>query len=137
MGDDLTTEVPNLEAIATAFRRAAYNAYMCTLIGSAPGIVIKAGNRMKAPKLGDWVIETSTVHGFRDKTQTDLDGIGILESIEQEKVDFGDSDFVWNEAEEGRPHPTETVYYLRTMDGRRFRWVNASIVAILAEKLPL
>lgn len=120
-----------LEAIATAFRRCAYNAYLNTLVGSAPPRVIEALERMKNPRVGDWVIETTTVWMG---TRSDLDGIGILEEIAREPFVFsGDPDFVWDEEVEGAPHPTETVYYLRTMDGRRFRWTNASIVAVPTE----
>jgi hypothetical protein len=126
-------DATKLEAIATAFRRTAYNAYICTLIGNAPGIVIKAGNRMKNPVPGDWVIETSTIGGFRGKAMTDLDAIGVLDAIEWEPVDFGDPDFVWDEAVEGRPHPKERVYYILTMDGRRFRWVNANFVTAVTD----
>lgn len=119
----------DLATIASAMRIAAYNAYVCTLIGNPPGIVVKAGERIKTPRVGDWVIETSTVWMSRPH----LDGIGILEAIEMEPVVYSDPDFVWDEATEGRPHPTERVYYLRTMDGRRFRWTNASMVGVLTE----
>jgi hypothetical protein len=122
---------PDLEAIATAFRQSAYMAYSNTLIGNGPECVHRAFKRMTSPQIGDWVIETSTIHGFRHKDGTDLDGIGVLEEIAWEKVDFGDCDFVWDEEAEGRPHPTEKISYIRTMDGRRFRWTNASIVAVL------
>ena len=122
----------DLEAIATAFRRSAYNAYRNTLIGNAPKIVTDAFDRMTAPEIGDWVIETSTVHRMRHSPSSDLDGIGILEAVEWEKVVFGDPEFVWDEEAEGKPHPTEKIYYIRTMDGRQFRWSNASIVAILS-----
>lgn len=126
-------EKMELEAIATAFRRSAYIAYRNTLIGNAPKCVSDTFARMSAPQIGDWVIETSTVYGFRHSPSSDLDGIGILEAVEWENVVFGDPEFVWDEETEGRPHPTEKIYYIRTMDGRQFRWSNASIVAVLTD----
>lgn len=120
----------DVESIARAFRQSAYNAYRNTLIGNARPRVMDAFNRMKKPVVGDWVFEASTC-GM--KSRPDLDGIGILEAVEWEKIDFGDPDFVWDEAEEGGPWPTEEVFYIRTMDGRRFRWTNAMIIAILNE----
>jgi PAS domain-containing protein len=123
------TDTIELSEIAAAMRIAAYNAYACTLIGTPPGIVVKAGDRIKNPQRGDWVIETSSIW----RGQPHIDGIGILDAVEMEPVDFNDPDFVWDEASEGRPHPTERVYYLRTMDGRRFRWTNASIVAVYTD----
>lgn len=119
----------DLEILARAFRRTVYNAYGNTLIGSAPKAITDAYNRMKNPQVGDWVIESTTVDGMRHANATDLDGVGILEDIAQEKVDFGDNAEVWDEEVEGEPHPTETVYYIRTIDGRLFRWTNATIIA--------
>lgn len=123
----------DLEEIATVMRRSIYNAYSNTLIGNAPQRVTDAYDRMTNPKIGDWVIEASTVYGFRHNPSSPLDGVGILENVAHEKVDFGDPEFVWDEKEEGRPHPTEKVHYIRTMDGRLFRWTNAMIVAAPAE----
>jgi len=126
-------EAMDIEQIATAFRRCAYNAYSNVLIGNAPKVVRDAYERMKEPRAGDWVIETSTIGGMRHKDGTDLDGIGILEKAARENVVFDDPDFAWDEEVEGMPHPTEIVYYIRTMDGMLFRWTNASIIAIQSE----
>lgn len=118
----------NIENIAAAFRQSAYQAYTNTLIGGAPKRISDAFERMTKPVVGDWVIETSTI-GIRGRP--DLDGVGILEEIAREKVVFSDSEFEWDEVEDG-PWPTEPIHYIRTMDGRRFRWSNASIIAVLA-----
>lgn len=126
-----------LEQIASAFRRSAYNAYCNTLIGSAPRCITEAFQRMTNPVIGDWVIETTTIGRFRHSGGTDLDAIGVLENVAAEPVKYSDPDFVWDEKEEGRPHPTERVYYIRTLDGRSFRWINANIVAILTAPLDL
>src|SRR5690606_36234682 len=102
----------NIEDIASAFRRSADNAYKNTLIGSAPKRVADAYDRMTNPVVGDWVVELSTI-GMKDRS--DLDGIGILEEVALEKIDFSDPDFVWDEEEEGCPWPTERIFYIRTM----------------------
>lgn len=113
----------DLEAVATAMRRAIYTAWQNTLIGSAPPVVLASHDQMAKPKVGDWVIEASTIYGGRNHDSRDLDGVGILEKVLSEPVDIE-----WDEAEDG-PHPMETTYYLRTLDGRLFRWHNASIIA--------
>lgn len=117
-----------LERLAGLMRRVISNAYSNTLIGSAPPKVKESYRRMTTPRPGNLVIEATTIRMMRHKPASELDGIGFLDSIAQEKVDFGPG-FVWNEEEEGRPHPLETVYYIRTFDGRLFRWTNALIVA--------
>jgi len=117
----------DLKEVATAFRRLMYNAYVATLVGHPARSTERFGDRMKQPQVGDWVTETSTV--YRSRGTEDIDAIGKLEEIAWEPVDFGDPEFVWDEAIEGGPHPKEKVFYIRTLDGRRFRWVNADFVA--------
>lgn len=123
-----------LEAVATALRRNIYCAYSATLVGSPAEVTRRYSDRARTPQIGDMVIEASTVYGMRHENATDLDGVGILEEISQERVIFdGDPDFVWDEEEEGHPHPTEKVFYIRTLDGRRFRWTNANMVAAVTD----
>lgn len=118
-----------LEKLATSIRRFADAAYGATLVGRAPDCTIDFNRRMRAPQIGDLVIETSTV--YRSRGTTDIDAVGYLEEVAREKVIFDDDpDFVWDETVEGQPHPTEPVTYIRTLDGRRFRWTNANFVAL-------
>ncbi|MBO1023297.1 hypothetical protein IPU75_01050 [Ochrobactrum sp. SD129] len=117
----------DLNAIATSFRRLTYTAYKATLVGNPADVTRKFKERAVAPQVGDFVAEVTTIS--RSDRAADLNAFGILEEIAKEKVDFGDEDFVWNEDEEGEPHPLEIVYYIRTLDGRRFRWVNATFIA--------
>jgi len=119
------------EAIATAMRRAVYTAWSNTLIGTDAKSVRDTFDRMKNPVVGDWVIEASTIYGGRNHDSSDLDGVGILEQMDQERVDME-----WDEAEDG-PHPTEQIAYIRTLDGRLFRWSNASILAFPDAVSPL
>lgn len=111
--------------IARVLRVSAYRAYLNTLIGAAPPCVQEAYKRMTHPRVGDWVIEISTIY---IASRSDVEGVGVLEEIAREPIDF----LEWDEAEDG-PVPEETVYYLRLIDGRRFRWSNASIIAVLSE----
>lgn len=115
----------DLEAVAKAFQEAVSTAWSNVLIGNAPPVVKAAYQQMSNPSPGDWVAELTTM-GMRGRSS--LDAVGILEEIARERVEFSDPDFVWDETEDG-PHPTETIYYIRTMDGRRFRWSNATIIA--------
>lgn len=121
-----------LEEYARVLRTSADNAWSNTLIGTEARCVHDAYARMKAPVVGDWVIETSTLYVTG---RPHLDAVGVLEEAGREPVVWGDPDFVWDEKEDG-PHPTEQVWYIRTLDGRRFRWTNASIIAILSERRP-
>lgn len=122
----------DLGALATMLRRSIYNAYRATLIGTPPLVTIRYQDRSRSPVVGDLVIEASTV--YRSRGTTDLDSVGILEEDCREKVIFsGDPEFVWDEEVEGEPHPTERVFYIRTLDGRRFRWTNATMVAAVSE----
>lgn len=48
-----------------------------------------------------------------------------------EPVDFGDKSFVWDEQAEGRPHPTEPVWYIDRLDGEGIhRWVNCQFIGL-------
>ncbi len=123
----------DLELLATTLRRTIYAAYRATCVGQRAPVTEKYYTRTSAPQIGDLVIETTTIGGMRHQNATDLDGIGLLEEVAWEKVVFSDPEFVWDEAENGRPHPTERVTYIRTLDGRRFRWVNACFVAAVAD----
>lgn len=116
----------NLDEVATVFRRCAYSAYYDSRKTKVSG----------EPQVGTWVFEASTIGGFREDGNKDINAIGILEEIAWENVIWADPDFVWDEAIEGEPHPKEKVYYLRTIDDRRFRWTNATILPVLAWSPP-
>jgi len=120
-----------LQALATTMRRAIYNAYRAT-IGCNTDVMRAYQARASQPRVGDLVIEATTIYGVRHEGGTDLDGIGTLEEIACEPIGLGDPDFTWDEAEDG-PRPTEEAFYLRTLDGRRFRWINAQIIAAVRD----
>jgi hypothetical protein len=84
--------------------------------------------------VGDLVLEVSTFHmHFGSSPRRPgrlLDNIGVIEEIAHEPVAI---DGVWNEEEEGQPRPLEIIRYLRTLDGRRFRWSNAMFIKVPTE----
>lgn len=119
-----------LLALATTMRRAIYNAYRAT-IGSNTEAMRAYQARANQPRVDDLVIEATSIHRVRHEGETDLDGIGTLEKIAWEPIGLGDPDFAWDEVEEG-PRPKEEAFYLRSFDGRRFRWIDAQIVAAVS-----
>lgn len=121
-----------LEQIARAIVLSNYHAYVNTLVGTAPQCVHDLTNRYRDIRPGDFVIEITTALMF-DRGRSSLDAVGQLLRITQEPADFGDPEFIWNEEEEGCPHPTERCTYIRTFDGREFRWTNASFISIPTE----
>lgn len=123
-------EVPDpipFAMIASTLRRTIYNGWRASL-GRDSAVAEAFYERSSNPRIGDMVIETSTVH----YASMDLKGVGTLLDIRDEPVDFKDEGYVWDEEAEGRPHPTERVYYLKALDGRVHRWVNASIIAAVS-----
>jgi hypothetical protein len=122
------TQPVDLQALAKTLRRSIYNAYSATLIGGAPKVTARYSDRAMNPIIGDLVVESSTIY----QPRRDLDCVGFLEEIAWEKVIFGDPEFVWDEEVERRPHPTERIFYIRTLDGRRYRWSNANMVAAVS-----
>lgn len=87
-------------------RRLADNLYAATLVGNPAPIIAQVSARMRAPVVGDLVVECSTPCGTDDR-----DSVGHLVDVEC-SADLG------------------YVYVLRTLDGRVLRWANASFVAV-------
>lgn len=127
----------DLEKLARGIAIMAYNAHGAVLVGDAPQCVHDLRNRLKDIQVGDLVVETTTCNmdGRRGKKyyRPALDAVGYLLRITWEPVVWGDPDFVWDEKVEGEPHPTEKCTYIRTLDGREFRWTNASFVSAPTE----
>lgn len=93
------------EAISL-IRRLADNLYAATLVGYPAPVIARVSARMRAPVAGDLVIERSTPCGTDDR-----DSVGRIVKTEQ------------------GPNQ-ETIWVLRTLDGRVLRWANASFVAV-------
>lgn len=103
------------------------NAYACqgaTLVGNPAPAVKKLGDRMRSVRVGDMVMETSTIwHEDRVGTR-----IGRLLRVADEPVYTAQA---WAENGGGdEPIPLEDVYYIGLPDGTEYRWRNASFIAI-------
>ncbi len=118
---------------------AAYAAYSAALRGDVP----TGSYRNFDPVVGQPVVESSTLglwddperwaKGERAHLNDVLNCIGVLERIEEEPICTEEH---WRDAESGygagpdEPVPKERAWYLRTLDGREFRWVNASFIRV-------
>ncbi len=96
------------------------------LHGCNAGSRIKLFERMSHPEPGDLVYERSSSFmlppQFPDYPA--LNKVGHLISIAREPLPN------WVEYDEDDPNPGERVIYIRTLDGRTYRWTNADVVAI-------
>lgn len=119
-----TKEPVDLSVLATKIRHGIYSSYSATLVGGAAEVTRRQFQRMSSPQIGDLAAEQTTIY-----ISPDIDAVGIIEEIAEEPVIFDDEEFVWDAEVEGKPHPLERVFYIRTLDGRRFRWTNANFIA--------
>lgn len=108
---------------------AADAAYMATLRGDVPA----GSSENFKPVIGHYVMETGTFGMSASEKMPHLgdplNNVGMLESITQEPVFTQEQ---WDEGGDGPdvPIPTETVYNLRLLDGRKFSWRNASMIRV-------
>lgn len=126
-------DIDELEKLARAIVTMAYNASGTVIMGNPTMRVEDLYRRFNDIQIGDLVVETSTalMDGRRGEKyyRPALDALGYLVKITWEPVVWGDPDFVWDEAVEGKPEPTEKCVYIKTLDGREFRWTNASFIS--------
>lgn len=126
-----------LELLARQIVTTVYNSYASTLVGHGPPCVFDLNNRLRDIQVGDLVVETSTAlmdgRNGEKYYRPALDALGHLIKITWEPVVWSDPEFVWDEEIEGKPHPTEKCVYIRTLDGREFRWTNASFISAATE----
>lgn len=127
----------DLEKLARGIAMMAYNASGAVLVGKAPQCVHDLRKRFEDIQVGDLIVEITTagMDGRRGPKyfRPALDAVGYLVKVTWEPVVWGDPDFVWDEAVEGKPEPTEKCIYINTLDGREFRWTNASFVSAPTE----
>ncbi len=112
----------------------AYGAYMATLRGDVPAW----SHKNFEPEVGQPVVEISTI-GMWDEPEryaakeeyahlsNVLNCIGTLERIAAEPVWTEEE---WKEGGDTGPIPTQKVWYIRTLDGREFRWENATFIRV-------
>lgn len=115
------TKATTSKELAEMLNHLAHMAYMLTL-GGVPPWMSAVGQRMRSPKDGDLVMETSTYYG-RGSYPPEM-RIGRLVRSAREPVGME-----WDEAEDG-PKPTERVFYIKGLDGVEHRWTNADFIAI-------
>lgn len=121
MTRELTPELERLLEIT------AYNAYTVSITGLS-GNLRALNGRMREPKPGDWVVEMSTIYyedrnGTRFGTLVRVADEPVYPEEQRAELGFGPDE----------PMPTERVWYVRLLDGREFRWTNASFLAVPAE----
>jgi len=81
--------------------------------------------RMEDLRAGDLVVEISGICRTPDR-----DAVGHFVRSARESMDIAE----WVEADDG-PMPQEMVYYIRTLDGREVRWVNARFIVAVYDPL--
>ena len=96
------------------------------------GVALTMGinDRMKEPRVEDLVLElSSTPRWIAGSRRTDWhepqNCLGYFVRKDWEPIPD------WDEATEGQPAPKELVWYIRALDGRELRWVNAKFVTII------
>ena len=98
------------------------------LFGHNSQHVNAAAARARNVRVGDLVLEMSHRARANYDARTTL---GTLIAIEQRRTDAAlPDDEKWNEADEGRPCPTETAYVICDMRGDMITWTNASFYAL-------
>lgn len=107
-----------------------YELWKAHLVGNSCPSNTRRFNRMRVPRTGDLVLETSSallwMLGIRQSDwHVAENGVGYLLREAREAIPN------WDEAELGEPAPTEKIWYIRTLDGRELRWTNADFIAIL------
>jgi hypothetical protein len=101
-----------------------YNLHLMCLVGYPAPKVKQLDDRMRAPRVGDLVLEVSTIY-WEERVGTRL---GRLERTVREPVFTPEE---WAEGGGGTdPIPTEDIWYLTLADGREYRWHNATFIAV-------
>jgi hypothetical protein len=104
----------------------AYNLYLSTLVGNPAPRTREIGDRMRAPQVGDLVLEISTIY-YADRV---AERIGRLVRTEREPMYTAKEWYEDNEADADEPIPDERVWYIALPDGREYRWTNAAFIAV-------
>lgn len=103
----------------------AYNLYLMTLVGNPAPVVEATGKWMRDPRLGDLVMETSTIWN----AERDAERFGRLVRVSLDPV-WTPEEWAASGEDASTPIPTHRVWYVALPDGREYRWHNASFIAI-------
>lgn len=106
----------------------AYNHYLACLVGNPAPRVAAMYQHLTSPQVGDMVLETSTIY---DESRVGM-RFGRLVRVASEPMYTPEE---WADGGSGpdEPIPHERVWYIELADGREFRWVNASFIAVPTE----
>ena len=125
-----------LQQAARLAAYSAYAAYMATLRGDVP-----AGSHQNfQPEVGVPVVEISTIGMWdnlvhykldesREHLRDVLNCIGTLERIANEPL-YTPEQWVEMGESENDPISSQKAWYIRTLDGREFRWENALFIRV-------
>lgn len=123
-------ERAELESLARYIRQTADSLWSATLIHPGPKYQdLRRDMEVLTP--GGLVAEVSTL-GIKPA----INAVGYLIKKTEEPVDFGPGADPWDEVAEGRPHPTEPIWYIKTLDGREMRWHNARFIRVPRPQFP-
>lgn len=108
----------------------AYLAYDATLVGNPAPKVQELRDELSNPKIGDLVVETSTI--YQRNPHDPGESIGRLVRIVEEPLMPPGQSLLGTPLEEGEKGPTETAWYLKLElgDGREMRWTNARFIKV-------
>lgn len=110
----------DLETLARLVQGATSTAWALALGGTER--CLKTYEHMANPQPGDFVMEQSTA---LMPSRPALDGVGELLRVTEENRTVAE----WDIESDG-PIPKERVFYIKTFDGREYRWTNASFVKV-------
>ena len=110
-------------------RNTAYNLHLSALSGATEKSKALS-EEIHNPKIGDLVIERSSAHM---KGRDPLEGFGTLIAIENHPI------CSLEEWQDELPIPTEKVYVITLdfIDGREYRWTNASFIKAITSKISI
>lgn len=123
------TTVPNQEQLIRLIEINAYGVYT-GMLGNFSAFAKSLYERIKAPQIGDLVLEISTLrHASHDGNRLGQLLRDVREPVfTQVQID----EFAANGEDTTDPYfsQTERIVYIQTLDGREFRWHNADFIAV-------
>lgn len=126
MSETQAPEAPGALHVERLIESLIYNLYGATLVGNPAPSVKALHDRMVNPKVGDLVLEVSSIWQ-EGRTGTRL---GRLVKIALEPMYTAEQWYGDMEAEPEEKIPNEHVWYLTLADGREYHWTNAQFVAV-------
>lgn len=123
------------------FYQTVMNLWGAVLCGNPTKSQQEIYEKMKSPKIGDFVLENSSgflaVKAWRNgDEQAAADHIkcmfGTLEEVCREEYDLDDEARAEYE-ENGEEIPTQKVWYINNLHGIKYRWTNADFITVTSK----